>query len=197
MTEPDRSEMWETILDDPERMRLVTCYGIDCTDNYYDDLTTQKPENKNIKYFAGKTELFVTALLIGYIYDKPSDMCLPEKKAKRDTFRRANALKAKEKEDLQEIAQLVFLRTFPKDGDENMKRVEKFKEYSSQSEPEEIKNMKAILQNLCSYADGGIEIIINEFAGKFDLDNIRTKLNSVMDEKVEELIAQLDPQKQK
>jgi hypothetical protein len=197
MTEPNISEIWEKILDDPERMRLTTCYGVDCTNNYYDDFTTEKPENKNTKTFVGKTELFVTALLIGYIYDKPSDMCLPEKKAKRDMFRRANALKGKNISDLREIARLIFLRTFPKDGDENMKRVEKFKEYSNKSESEEITNMKAILQNLCSYADGGIEIIINEFAGKFDLDNIRTKLNSVMDEKVPELIAQLDPQKQK
>ena len=196
MTEPDRSEMWETILDDPERMRLTTCYGVDCTNNYYEDFTTQKPENKNIKTFQGKTELFVTALLIGYIYDKPSDMCLPEKKAKRDMFRRANALKGKNISDLREIARLVFLRTFPK-TDDTKKRVEKFKEYSSKSESEEIKNMKAILQNLCSYADGGIEIITNDFAGKFDLDNIRTKLNSIMAEKVPELIAQLDPQKQK
>ena len=191
----DKYEMWDVIVGSP-KYRLSTCYGTNSDiQDFMAIMTKEMPENDNLITFggnAGATKMFVVALLIGYIHKERSKASLEDNHSEQ--FRYANALNSVQ--DLREIARLVFLRTFPDESDEFLK---KFIEADSSKNSEEEKLTKAIFANFCSYADGGIEILRKNFQehGKIDFDEIRSELNTMMDEQVPELIEEPHQQEQK
>ena len=198
--EESKIEMWQTCLRLNERYRLTSCYSNDSTvknkagdpQDFYSKMTTPSPETGDMKTFDSDTPLFVVALLIGYIHNKRSDKWT-ENKHHRYSFIRSNALETPE--TFRYISQLVFLRTFPEPDDEYIK---KFMEEMKGNMPPEDKKRMAVWRNFCSYADGGIEILLEDYEkhGKIKLKEIVDEIASKIDEQIPSLIEGLN-QKQK
>lgn len=175
-------EIWDACIDDPEKIRLTTCYGNDCENNFYALMTEKQDANKLTQTFDSKTGLFVMALLVGYINSKRSEHYLPENKNKHDLFRRSGSLKAEK--DWEVISKMVFYRTFPPEDDENFK---KYLAKEKDSSDEEVwKRRKAYWQNFCSIADGGIEIMIKHYEEhkRIDLTLFDEELESAIKEQI-------------
>ena len=117
----DKYEMWD-IITQTTTHRLATCYGTNSDiQDFMAIMTKETPENNNTITFggpAGATKMFVVALLIGYIHKERSKASLEDNHSEQ--FRYANALNSVQ--DLREIARLVFLRTFPDESDEFLKK---------------------------------------------------------------------------
>ena len=194
--EESKSEMWLKCLRLSETYRLTSCYSNGSTvtnkagepQDFYAKMTTPSPETGNMKTFENDTPLFVIALLIGYIHNKRSDKW-PENKHQRYSFIRSKALETPETFRL--ISQLIFLRTFPEPDDEYFK---KFMEEMKDNMPREDKKRMAVGRNFCSYADGGIEILLEDYEkhGKIKLKEIVDELASNIDEQIPSLIEGLN-----
>ena len=199
--EESKIEMWQTLQRLNERYRLTTCYSNDSTvknkagepQDFYAKMTNPSPETGDMKTFENDTPLFVVALLIGYIHNKRSDKWLPENNHHRYPFSRM--LLGNTPEVFRHIFQLVFFRTFPEPDDEYFK---KFMEEMKDNMPPEDKKRMAVWRNFCSYADGGIEILLEDYEkhGKIKLKEIVDELSSKIDEQIPSLIEGLN-QKQK
>ena len=195
----DKYEMWDVIVGSP-KYRLSTCYGTNSDiQDFMAIMTKEMPENDNTITFggpAGATKMFVVALLIGYIHNKRSDKWLPENKHHRYQFSRM--LLGNTPEVFRHIFQLVFFRTFPEPDDEYFKKFMEEIEGQHASWNREDKKRMAVWRNFCSYADGGIEILLEDYEkhGKIKLKEIVDELASKIDEQIPSLIEGLN-QKQK
>ena len=178
-------EIWDSCVNEPEKIRLTTCYGIDCKNNFYALLTEKKDVNNLIQTFESKTGLFVMALLVGYINDKSSENYLPENKKKHDLFRRSSSLKLEK--HWETIAKMVFYRTFPTEDNEYFKKY--LAQQQESSENEVWKRRKAHWQYFCSIADAGIEIMIEHYEknNRIDLTLFDEELESTIKEKIKEM----------
>lgn len=115
------------------------------------------------KYFETKTNLFVLALLLGYIHKTKSD------KDANDSFIRAVDIRKYHEHTA--IVKMIFLETY--NDKEN---------YG--------KDLKTIWTNFCKYADGGIEILLEKYEtnnNKLDLESIYKETLPLMDQIVEDI----------
>ena len=149
--------------------RLKTGYGRGSrTQDFYlflqgDDETHAHAHKK---YFNGKTEIFVNALLLGYFHNRISDV------TPNDSF---NRIKTLGNEYFDAIIKMVFLDLCIRPENSN-------------------KTATEMLTELERYADGGIEILQENFQAneKLDLMQINTDVQERIAEKAEEIKSRLD-----
>ena len=198
--EESKIEMWQILQRLNERYRLTTCYSNDSSvknkagkpQDFYAKMTNPSPETGDMKTFENDTPMFVVALLIGYIHNKRSDKWLPENSHHRYAFSRM--LLGNTPEVFRHIFQLVFFRTFPEPDDEYFKKFMEEIEGQHASWNREDKKRMAVWRNFCSYADGGIEILLEDYEkhGKIKLKEIVDELASKIDEQIPSLIEGLN-----
>jgi len=163
----DVQEIFEKILGDGS-FRLKTAYGnkSKIIDFYTRLVDGDDGTNQFLyeSYFENKTNLFVTALLLGYLHQKKSD------KDANYPFIRAGDLRKYEEHTT--IVKMIFLHVY--NDEENNGQ-----------------DNKSIWTNFCKYADGGIEILLEYYENhnnKLDLEVIYKNSLPHMDQLVDDVM---------
>ena len=163
---------WEIMLGD-QSYRCDTAYGVNSkTINFYKAITDGLDENNNKvyeTYFCQncKTQLFVFATFLGYFSQKKS----VEKQVNK--FVRAQQLNQQTRgAETASVLKMIWLEIIKQPENQNKTQKELWTEY-------------------CSYADGGIEILLEQWENgdnKLDLIKIYETLLPKIDEFVEQII---------
>ena len=132
-----------------KRERLTTAYGDNSQEINFCDILTGDAIGST-KYFTGKTEVFTNAILLGYFHDKQSD------KRPRDPF---NRLATVSNPYHASMLKMVFL------------------EVASRSENAG-KDAHEIFLEFCKYADGGIEILLDNY----NTNNNKLKMDDIFED---------------
>ena len=146
--------------------RLKTAYGIDSHEvNFYDLLQGKKDGNVDEtlpKYYPGGTgskgQIFTTAVLLGWLHNKRSDQ------RANDEFLRFS--------DVTDDAPKAILRMI-------------FLEICNDPENKDL-DEKVIFNEFCRYADGGIEILMENYqknGNKIDMKEISDDIDKQINEK--------------
>ena len=158
---------WEDMVGNSS-IRLKTAYGKDSKEiDFYNRVVNGDDGSKQYmftQYFETKTQLFVTVTLIGYFYQRKSDL------TKNDVFIRAQGVK--EQTELSSVMKMIFLETA------------KLEENKEKKEGE-------IWNDFLRYGDGGIEILLEDYERnnwKLDLGKVYQDLIPKIDEFVEQII---------
>ena len=158
---------WEDMVGNSS-IRLKTAYGKNSKEiDFYNRVVNGDDGSKHFlftKYFESKTQLFITATLLGYFYQRKSDL------TKIDIFIRAQGIK--EQSEISSVMKMIFLETA---------KLEKNKE----------KTESEIWNDFLRYGDGGIEILLEDYEKnnwKLDMGKIYQDLAPKLDQFIEELI---------
>ena len=144
----DPSSLYSEVYD---RGRLKTAYGLKSKSQNFYYFLLGKDEVTGVdnhkQYFTGRTEIFTNSLLIGFFHNKKS------KENANDSFNRVSDVH----EEHETIVKMIFIHL--------CKRPENLN-----------KDPPEMLTELCSYADGGIEYLIEHYAKNEDVNMRKTNL---------------------
>jgi hypothetical protein len=142
-------------------IRLSTAYGKNCKIDFYDFLQKEEGTGATTKYFNGKAKIFTTALLLGFFHNRKSD------ESPTDQFTRLKQIS-----DIYHagIIKMIFIAIARKPE-------------NSGKSPDEV------FLEMCKYADGGIEILQDDYNSNNELN--MDKINSEVEKKIEEMVNEI------
>ena len=158
-------ERYAAALNDGSTSRLKTAYGLGSNHtNFYDLLQGKKDgefDSTLTKYYpsgiGSKGKIFMTAVLLGWLHNKQSE------ERPNDLFLRFSDVKAAPKA----ILQMIFMEICKEPQYKDM-------------------DYKGIFNEFCKYADGGIEILMENYQknnNSLDMKEISDDINEKINEK--------------
>ncbi|MBL76871.1 MAG: hypothetical protein CL763_08125 [Chloroflexi bacterium] len=154
-------EMYEELYRSDKR--LSTAYGNNCKIDFYAFLQNEDETGSTRKYFNGKAKIFTTALLLGFFHNRKSD------ESPTDQFTRLKQIS-----DIYHagIIKMIFIAIARKPE-------------NSGKDPDQV------FLEMCKYADGGIEILQDDYNNnqELNMDTINFEVEKKIEEMANEIIS--------